>query len=221
MRRIVRPEVLDTDQPSREDVRDSLVDLQRINRWFGGTSTTAGMIESVLERTKRLQLSLLEVASASGDIPETIKKDLRSRGVSLTYTLLDRNASHFDGRRDVRRLRADALALPFRDNSFDVVSCALFAHHLEPTELIAFVREGLRVSRVAVLINDLTRSYLHLLAVYAGKPLFRWITRHDSVASVLRSYTREEMEDLLRRGVSREVDIKRYYLFRMGAIVWK
>ena len=55
------------------------------------------------------------------------------------------------------RLVADALALPFPDNSFDLVSCSLFAHHLEPAELERFTEEAWRVSRCAVLINDLVR----------------------------------------------------------------
>ena len=54
-------------------------------------------------------------------------------------------------------MAGDALALPFRDASFDLVSCNLFAHHLSPQELVRFVDEALRVCRVAVLINDLVR----------------------------------------------------------------
>src|SRR5581483_9002598 len=188
MRRIVRPEILDTDQASPEEVRDSLVDLQRINRWFGGTSTMAKLVGIVIEQTNAKQLSLLDVASASGDIPHEIQESLAARGIRLDYTLLDRDSSHL-ARQGATRVRGDALALPFRDNSFDLVGCSLFAHHLEPEQIGMFAREALRVSRIGLLINDLRRSYLHLAAVYAGKPLFRRITRHDSVASVMRSYT--------------------------------
>ena len=50
---------------------------------------------------------------------------------------------------------------PSADYSFDLVSCSLFAHHLEPTDLARFAIEALRVSRCAVLINDLVRHPLH------------------------------------------------------------
>jgi len=220
VRRIVRPEILDTDRPSPEDVRDSLVDLQRINRWFGGISTTARMITTVLDRTGLKELRLLDVASASGDIAQNLQQKLANPGVRLTYTLLDRDQGHlhFAGG---ARVRGDALALPFRDNSFDLVTCSLFAHHLEPPQISSFAREALRVSRIALLINDLRRSYLHLAAVHAGKPLFRWITRHDSVASVWNSYTPTEMRAMLNHGTAREVQVENTYLFRMGAIAWK
>ena len=220
MRRIAHPEILDTDQASPEDVRDSLVDLQRINRWFGGTLTMAGLVDIVLEKTNARQLSLLDVASASGDIPRAVQQRLARRGVRLSYALLDYDASHFHDNRG-SRVRGNALALPFRDESFDLVSCSLFAHHLEPEQLAVFVREALRVSRIGLLINDLRRSFLHLAFVYAGKPLFRSITRHDSVASVWRSYTPTEMREMLNHGAAREVTLVKRYFFRMGAIVWK
>ena len=220
MRRIVRAEILDTNHSSPEDVRNSLVDLQRINRWFGGISTTEKMIGSVLKRTGAKQLSLLDVASASGDVSHAVQRRLAQRGVRLTYTLLDRDASHLPGN-GASRVRGDALRLPFRDDAFDLVTCSLFIHHLEPEQVQLFAREAIRVSRIALLINDLRRSYLHLLAVHAGKPLFSRITRHDSVASVWNAYTADEMRSMLNHGTGRNVEIESTYLFRMGAIAWK
>ena len=49
-----------------------------------------------------------------------------------------------------------------RDVSFDLVTCSLFFHHLEPPEIQQFTREAMRVARVAFLVNDLRRSWAHL-----------------------------------------------------------
>jgi ubiquinone/menaquinone biosynthesis C-methylase UbiE len=117
---------------------------------------------------------------------------------------------------------ADALALPFPDASFDLVSCCLFAHHLEPNQLVQFVIESLRVCRAAVLINDLIRSPLHLMLVYAGFPLYRSrLTRHDAPASVRQAYIPEEMRTILGAARAAEIEVRRYYLYRMGVIVLK
>jgi SAM-dependent methyltransferase len=221
MRRIVRQEILDTGQAPAADVRDSLIDLRRINRWFGGISTTANLIDRIVARTRSKRLTLLDVGAASGDGPQAIQQRLARRGVQLTYTLLDRDPGHFRETGAGARVCGDAFALPFRENSFDVVTCSLFAHHLEPEQVSVFAKEALHVARVALLINDLRRSYPHLLAVYAGLPLFRRITRHDSVASVWRSYTPAEMRDMLNHGTARKIHIENRYLFRMGAIAWK
>jgi ubiquinone/menaquinone biosynthesis C-methylase UbiE len=116
----------------------------------------------------------------------------------------------------------DALELPFKDNSFDVVGCCLFLHHLEPQQVVQFVNRALRVARHAVVINDLIRHPLHLAMIYAGYTIYRSrITRHDSVASVRRAYTVEEVRSMLQQTGAREVSTQKFFLFRMGVIVWK
>ena len=102
------------------------------------------------------------------------------------------------------------------------MSCSLFAHHFDPDPLRVLVAEASRVSRRAVLINDLIRSRLHLLLVYLGLPLFRSrITWHDAPASVQAAYTVAEMRLLLAGLPFRQISISRHLLFRMGVILWK
>jgi ubiquinone/menaquinone biosynthesis C-methylase UbiE len=220
MHRVVIPELLDMDAGTPAEIRGSLRDLRFINSWFGGVRTTTRLVEQVAHQAGKPSLSLLEVAAGSGYVPERTSAVLRRRGIQLSPTLLDRSPAHLNSSQPA--VAADAVALPFRDGSFDVVSCSLFAHHLEPEELLRFVREGLRVCRLAVLINDLIRHYLHLWLVYAGFPLYRSrLTRHDAVASVRRAYTIDEMRALLSRAGAARLNFSRHYLFRMGVIVWK
>jgi ubiquinone/menaquinone biosynthesis C-methylase UbiE len=222
MRRVPTTELLDHDAGSAEEVATALADLRRINRWFGGISTTMAMIRQVARSTEKVDLSWLEIAAATGDVPRSARDRLAKWGIRLQVTLLDRARSHLVNRDTDRRVVADALALPFRDASFDLVGCGLFTHHLSPQQLVRFVDEGLRVARVAVLINDLIRHRLHVAAVYAGMPLYRGrLTWHDGPASVRQAYTVEEMRAMLVRTQASRVEIARHYLFRMGAIVWK
>ncbi len=220
MKRVLTPELLDTDSGTPAEIAASLDDLRRVNRWFGGIATTEGLIRRVARQINVSSLSLLEVAAGSGYVPEIASERLRRQGLTLRVTILDRALSHLnDGDRAVA---GDALALPFRDLSFDLVSCNLFAHHLRPEEFLQFVDEALRVCRVAVLINDLVRSPLHLSLVYAGLPLYRSrLTRHDAPASVRQAYTPEEMQALLAQTSAARTEIHRHYLFRMGVIAWK
>jgi ubiquinone/menaquinone biosynthesis C-methylase UbiE len=220
MKRIPTDELLDSDAGTPAEVADSLADLRRVNRWFGGTRTTRRMVEYVAETTKASSLSLLEVAAGSGDVAHAARDALAGRGIPVDVTLLDRNASHVGN--GGRSIVGDALALPFRNSSFDLVSCGLFAHHLSPEQVVQFVNEGLRVCRRAVLINDLIRHPVHLALVHAGAPLYRSrLTRHDAPASVRQAYTREEMLTLLRKTGAVRVEIGTYYLFRMGVIAWR
>ena len=220
MRRVGTAEWLDTDSGTADEISASLADLRRVNRWFGGVSTTEWMLRRVARELGKASLSVLEVASGPGDVPQICKQRLERGGVGIELTLLDRAASHL--RNGYRAIAGDALALPFRDDSFDAVSCGLFAHHLGPGDLVRFINEALRVCRSAVLINDLVRSWLHLAFVYTGMPLYRSrLTRHDAAASVRQAYTVEEMRALLRQTRASRVEIQRRYFFRMAVIVWK
>jgi len=221
MQRVNTPEILDSDECPLQEVEASLKDLSRINRWFGGVTTTRKLIERVAAVTGKMHFSLLEVAAGFGEVPRIASSQLVRKGIRLEVTLLDRQRSHLlPGNRSVV---ADALALPFPDESFDLVSCGLFAHHLDPAELARFVNEGLRVSRTAVLINDLVRHPLHLALVYAGFPLMRsYVSRADGVASARRAYVPEEMRQIVLSGkMAAKIEISRHYLYRMGVIVWK
>jgi len=224
MKRVPTTELLDSDAGKPAEIATSLSDLRRINRWFGGVATTRHMIEHVAHKLGVSTLSLLEVAAGSGDVPEVTRRRLAEKGLKLEVTLLDREQSHLNGGApsNGKAVVGDALVLPFPDASFDLVGCGLFAHHLAPSQLIAFVNEALRACRVAVLINDLVRHPLHLALVYAGYPLYRSrLTRHDGPASVRQAYTAEEMRNMLAESRAARVEVSLHYLFRMGVIAWK
>ena len=91
MRRRPSEELLDTDAGTPTEVAASLADLRMINRWFGGIWTTRALVERVAARTSSRQLSLLEVAAGSGDLPHRVRHQLAGRNLNLSVTLLDRS----------------------------------------------------------------------------------------------------------------------------------
>src|SRR5271169_5564285 len=221
MKRSVTAELLDDDLGSSEEIASSLRDLRHINNWFGGARATTSLLRRIARRARTSMLSILEIGSGLGDVPLAARRDLARQGIDVQVTLLDRLWSHLPAG-CAACVSGDALRLPFRNGAFDVVSCSLFAHHFDPPVLPLFAGEALRVSRHAVLINDLIRSRLHLGLVYLGLPLFRSrITWNDAPASVRRAYTIGEMRSLLASVPARRIEISRHYLFRTGVLIWK
>ena len=221
MQRKVIPELLDDDLGTPAEIAASLADLRHINDWFGGTRTSTALLRRVAYEHGSRELSVLEVGAGAGHVPLAAQRTLAREGIDLHVTLLDRSLSH-QPTRGTASIVADALHLPFCNNAFDVVLSSLFAHHLEPALLRVFAGEALRVCRRAMLINDLTRSRVHLALVHLGLPLFRSrITWHDAPASVRRAYTVDEMRELLSPLAKRRIEITRHYLCRMGVLVWK
>jgi ubiquinone/menaquinone biosynthesis C-methylase UbiE len=224
MKRVVIPELLDTDSGTHAEITAALSDIRQINRWFGGIATTQSMIAQVARKNGARSLSLLEVAAGTGYVPHAASARMRKLGVRLQVTLLDRAHLHLKNGSGNGSLAVagDALALPFADASFDLVSSCLFAHHLEPRELVQFVNEGLRVGRTAVIINDVVRDPIHLALVYASLALYRSrFNRYDAPASVRRAYTVKEMNQMLGQTTAARVEIELRPVFRMGAIAWK
>ena len=222
MRRVVVPELLDTDSGTPCEVEGSLLDLRMFNRRFGGVRAMTALLREVAQARGLKELDWLDVAGGAGDLVTLTEQSLRGFGITLRPVVMDRARSHMNGGH--QNICGDALALPFRDNSFDVISSSLFVHHLEREELIQFAREGLRVARHAFVINDLIRHPLHLALALAGKPIYRSrITRHDAPASIRRAYTLNEIREFLDEkeiGAAR-ISIRTFYLYRMGVIAWK
>jgi ubiquinone/menaquinone biosynthesis C-methylase UbiE len=222
MERQVVPELLDGDAGTPQQVRDSLADLQMLNRWFGGAATTTSLLRRVARQRSLSQLSFLDVAGASGDIATAARSSLERRGITLKATVLDQAFSHLTSAAEMPAICGTALALPFRDQSFDVVGCSLFLHHLEPADIVHFAREAMRCARYAVILNDLRRSFLHLLAAKAGRLIYRSpLTRHDAPASVRRAYTPAEVGEILIRAGYPHAEFSHHYFFRMAVLIWR
>jgi len=222
MKRRPTLELLDTDSGTLGEVEGSLRDLQSFNERLGGVSTTRDLIHAIARRTGKTHFSLLEIAAGTGFVPMQVNRDLSNIGINLDITLLDRAATHLPRNGNAHKIAADALSLPFSDSSFDIVSCTLFLHHLAPEEVVEFARESLRVSRFAVLVNDLVRHPLHLALAYAGVPIYRSrITRNDAPASVKQAYTIKEMREFFRQAGAADVEAQKHFLYRMGVIAWK
>jgi ubiquinone/menaquinone biosynthesis C-methylase UbiE len=220
MKRIPSHELLDTDAGTPEEISGTLTDLRMFNHWFGGTSCTTRLVNRVVSHTKSNSLSWLDVAAGAGYVPHSVSESFAKRNVRLDITLLDRAASHI--RNGARAVVGDALALPFRDASFDFVSSELFVHHLAPDQVVQVAREALRVCRHAFVINDLIRDPIHLALAYAGFPLYQSrITRNDAPASVHQAYTVKEMRTMLSETSARSIEVTTCFLYRMGVIVWK
>ena len=95
MKRTPSHELLDSDDGSSEEIAGSLSDLRFINRWFGGMSTGRFLFRRVVDQSGLRELSVLEVAAGSSDVPLAVQRNFKQDGIELNVTTLDRSAAHF------------------------------------------------------------------------------------------------------------------------------
>ena len=197
-RRSDRLELLDLGRVTGAELRANLADLARLNRLPGGAGASRAAIRRLLGEGRTGQI--LDVGTGSADLPVAFAAE----GWTVVALEADpevaaRARERVAGRELVRVVEGDARSLPFDTASLDVVHASLLLHHLDPASAVAALREMARVARIGVVVNDLRRGWLPMLATgVAVAALGRCrTTRHDGLLSVRRAYTVPELDDLL------------------------
>ena len=197
------------DLPGQEPalLAECLDDLRRVNRWLGGVRLSIRALEGL---TKDLApgagLTVVDLATGSADIPRAVaawagRRGLRAHLLATDFSPEILGLAARGAPPGVEFVVADARRLPFDQGSFDVATCSLVLHHLEPDDAVLMLKEMRRVARRGVVVNDLVRSWVGYVGAQlvartmSRSPLFR----HDAPLSVRRAYTRGEMATLAAR----------------------
>ena len=84
-----------------------------------------------------------------------------------------------------------------------------------------YFAEALRVARVAIVVNDLERTWLHYrLARLMSLIDPSRLSKHDGPVSVHQAWTRDELAGFA-SATGHSFALRRGYLFRLGLIIWK
>lgn len=191
------PELLDGDGVSSSEAEASLADIEWVHRRLGGRTLVRRRLLPLLATLPARQgvLSVLDLGCGSGHVGRDLLAAAAESGVRLRVLGLDRKTSHARLVARGAALAADALRLPFRDRSVDVVLSTLFLHHFAPVEIAALLVESRRVAAGAVVALDLSRHRLALAAIAVIGPLaFRSrLSVLDGKTSVRQAYTPGEI----------------------------
>jgi SAM-dependent methyltransferase len=177
----------------------ALRDVARSNFWFGGASAVIAELRPVLRaaRPRAAALTLLDVGTGAGDIPELARRTADRGGVRLLTMGLEVTPAlaAASRARSGDAIVGDALALPFADRSVDIVTCSQVLHHFEAADGARLLAEMNRVARVRVIVADLRRAWAAAAGFwFASFALgFHPVTRHDGVVSVLRGFRAAEL----------------------------
>jgi 2-polyprenyl-3-methyl-5-hydroxy-6-metoxy-1,4-benzoquinol methylase len=106
---------------------------------------------------------------------------------------------------------ADALAKPTDHNSFDVVYCTLFAHHLDELDVVRLLEVMALRSRKLVLVDDLIRSRLGFALAWIGTRLLSRssVVHTDGPLSVRAALQPDEMKSIAMQAGLNDAQIKR------------
>jgi SAM-dependent methyltransferase len=204
-------ELLDDPAADPVTVAESLRNIARANRWFGGAAAVRFGLERTLGAVSPGQtISLLDLGTGLGDLPLMAMRWGARRGIRLVPMGLELNrvAARMAQQRDVATVVGCAGQPPVGDKSVDVVLVSQVAHHLHADSVIRLFQRCERLARRAVIVSDLRRHLLAAASFRCGGRLLRFdpVTLSDGVTSIRRGFSRRELLDLMNRaGVSGEV----------------
>ena len=210
---------------SRADLSEIMDDLSRPDSEFDEAYRELGIINRRLGGIRAIErflphksnLLVLDVAAGACDVSEALL-----RRIPAQIVVLDVNPKGLKSARKSWPVTGNALELPFRDNTFDVVMASLFFHHLSESNCVRVLEKMWRVSRELVLVNDLYRHPVAYWSIRALAAAFSKSTmvRHDGPVSVLRSFRpRELLQVADRAGVPARV--YRSFPFRLVLVAEK
>jgi ubiquinone/menaquinone biosynthesis C-methylase UbiE len=174
-------ELMDDLSRPEHEFNEAYRQLAKVNRWLGG-------IRAIERFLPKGNLLILDVAAGACDVAEAISRPGRH------VVVLDRNPKGLRLARRSSAVTADALDMPFCDETFDVVMASLFFHHLSDDECVRVLKSMWQIARRRVLVNDLHRHPIAYLSIRALAAFNRSVMfRHDGPVSVLRAFTAREL----------------------------
>jgi len=205
-------ELLDDPGASPAAVAESLRNIARANRWFGGAAAVRFGLSRTLNGVRPgSSLSLLDLGTGLGDLPDVAVRWGAARGVRIVPVGLELNrvAARLARAGGLPMAVACAGAPPVRDKSVDLVLVSQLAHHLTSDSVVHLLRTSDRLARRAVIVADLRRGPLAAPAFWCGARFLSFdpVTVADGITSIRRGFSRRELQALMARaGVVGRVD---------------
>jgi len=226
--RNLRAELLDLDMAPYEEVRDSLRDVERVNRHLGGYRVLLRHVRPFLAAHRGPRpFTLLDAATGSADQPVEVVKLARLMGVPIAVTAIDINIKmiRFSRERtrgfpEIRYVQCDIFSLPFAEGGFDLVTNSLSLHHFTREQVVALLARFGALGREGFVINDLHRSRVAYASIWLLTRLLTHnrLTRHDAPVSVMNAFTPAEFQAMASEAGIEGARVIRHFPYRIAVL---
>ncbi|HVU07891.1 MAG TPA: methyltransferase domain-containing protein [Verrucomicrobiae bacterium] len=215
-------ELMDRLDTNKTLLREELQVLEKANWQLGGHHLMLQCIERFIGASEIKSLNVLDLATGAADIPRAIVNWARKRQLPVTVTAVDNNPEILNIARElcrdwpeIRLEQHDLRALPYAENSFDLVLCSLAMHHFDSTDVVAILRRIQELARVGYIVNDLRRNWFCIWTTDLLTPLLTKSStfRNDAAQSCRAAFTVNELRELAEQAGLNNFQIKRRHLF--------
>jgi SAM-dependent methyltransferase len=204
------PELLDREDTPASVKRAILGDVERLTKMLQLHRLWRWRVGKMIVEARRTRrgkpVRVLDVGAGGGGLLFRIGDWAQRRRIPVELHGIDQEERAIEGARRMaaeegRRVElrtGDARALPYEAGAMDVVVTTFMLHHLPAGDVARVLHEIDRVAAVNFFAFDLRRNVPALPALWALLRVggFDAPTRHDSIVSLRKGYTVEEIDAL-------------------------
>lgn len=218
--RSTQEEMMDDFSLPHEIIDPIMDELEVVNKILGGYAVFFDAFQKI-----GLQDGMIisDWGCGGGDSLRVIAKWARKRNLKIKFIGVDATASAIEYAKqksvdfpEISYILADVMSDQLLPNQFDIVISSLFTHHFVDTDWIQLIQKMSSCASQYVIINDLHRHWFAYHSIGILTSLFSKsdMVKHDSKVSVLRSFKRVELENLLQQGKIKQFTIQWMWAFR-------
>ncbi|MBK8088490.1 MAG: methyltransferase domain-containing protein [Chitinophagaceae bacterium] len=219
--RSYQKELLDRDDIPFEDIKQNMKELDFINTYLGGHQITITGLQLFLRKTTAQQITICEIGCGGGDNLSAIRKWCSRKNIAVKLIGIDINPNciaYAKSRKEntgIKFITSDYRSVHFTEKP-DILFSSLFCHHFTDEELqqqFVWMKEQ---AKLGSFVNDLHR---HFLAYHSIKILSRifsksYLVKNDAPLSVLRGFSKEELQNILQKAAVHSVQLNWKWAFR-------
>jgi 2-polyprenyl-3-methyl-5-hydroxy-6-metoxy-1,4-benzoquinol methylase len=221
--RSMEPELMDDLQSGGEIIRQTLRELEKINKLLGGNHVTISGVRKLIDLSIDKTWRIVDVGCGGGEIMKLIAEWARKNEVKVQLIGIDANPNviayaeeNCDEYPEISFLTIDIFSYQFRQLEFDVLTATLFFHHFSDDQLTNFFSQIQSRALSGVVVNDIHRHWLAYRSINLLTSLFSKspMVKNDAGVSVLRSFRKNDWQKILGRAGILDYSLKWMWAFR-------
>ncbi len=224
-------ELIDDFNVSGDALIQNLRELHTINSLLGGYDINFNGLKKYLKMNPgNAPLTLMDIGCGGGDNLKVIAKFLRKRGVKAELMGLDANPAILEYAEkncrdypEIHFIEHNALKPLSVHKKPQIVFFTLFFHHFRETDIQLIIQNCLNAGAEMLVINDLHRNFLAYYSIKFLTTLFSksHLVKNDAPLSVLRGFSKKELDSLLSGIPDLEYVISWKWAFRWKVLIFE
>lgn len=226
-------ELMDDLTLANDALRKNLDELELINKYLGGNNVVIEALEKLRIKkiiTPEKTIKIADLGCGGGDTLRAIATWASKKSMSVKLIGIDANQFMLDyasekakeKKADIAFEKIDIFSKDFEKEVYDITICSLFCHHFTDEELVNLFTQIKKQTKNIFIINDLHR---HWFAYYSIKYITKalngsYLVQNDAPLSVLRAFTRSELEKLLLLSDIKDYELHWRWAFRYQLIAY-